>query len=40
VSGKRAGEGEGRGEYAGCKGDHSALLKTPARLLKKQFIGR
>lgn len=40
VSGKRAGEGEGRGEYAGGKGDHSALLKTPMQLSKKQFIGR
>ena len=40
VSGKRAGEGEGRGEYAGCKGDHSALFKTPMQLSKKQFIGR
>ena len=40
VSGKRAGEGEGQGEYAGGKGDHSALFKTPVRLSKKQFIGR
>jgi hypothetical protein len=28
VSGKRAGEGEGRGEYAGGKGDHPALINT------------
>ena len=40
VFGKWAREGEGRGEYAGGKGDHSALFKTPARLSKKQFIGR
>ena len=40
VSGKRAGEGEGQGEYAGGKGDHSALLRSPAQLSKKQFIGR
>ena len=40
MSGKRAREREGRGEYAGGKGDHSALLKTPVRLSKKQFIGR
>jgi hypothetical protein len=38
--GKRAGEGEGRGEYAGGKGDHPALFKTPVQLSKKQFIGR
>jgi hypothetical protein len=40
VFGKWAREGEGRGEYAGGKGDHSALFKTPVRLSKKQFIGR
>ena len=38
--GKRAGEGEGRGEYAGGKGYQSALLRSPAQLSKKQFIGR
>jgi hypothetical protein len=34
------GEGEGRGEYAGGKGDHPALLKTLVRLSKNHFIGR